>query len=228
MDLPDKTRFDLAHQYLAFLLQLIVAIGIGLEMAKGVWGNAAIASGILLLTFLPAILARRLDVHIPPEFEVLTIAFVFAALFLGEIQDYYNRFWWWDIALHATSGLLLGVLGFLLVYVLNETPQVDLHMRPGFVAFFALCFAIAIGTLWEIYEFAMDQLFGLSMQTPMLGDPSGLTDTMFDLMVDTLGALIISLAGYFYMASGNESPIDRGIQRFIERNPRLFTRGKKR
>jgi uncharacterized membrane protein YjdF len=97
-------------------------------------------------------------------------------------------------------------------------------MRPGFVAFFAFCFALSVGTIWEMFEFAMDQLFGMNMQKPMLGDPSGLTDTMFDLIVDALGALFVSAGGYVYMVRGNESIIDRGIQRFIERNPRLFSR----
>jgi hypothetical protein len=99
--------------------------------------NAVLATGILLLTFLPTIFASRVQVVIPPEFEVLTVAFVFASLFLGNSHDYYNRFWWWDVALHTTSGVLLGILGLLLAYVLNETPRVDLHMRPGFIAFFA-------------------------------------------------------------------------------------------
>lgn len=225
MDSRQLTRFDIAHQNVTLFLRVVIAIGIGLEVAEGLWGNAAIATAILLLTFLPAVLARRIDVDVPPEFEVLTIAFIFASLFLGEVRDYYSKFWWWDIALHTTSGGLLGVLGVLLVYILNETPHVDLHMRPGFVAFFAFCFALTVGTAWEIFEFAMDQIFGMNMQKPMWGDPSGLTDTMYDLIVDALGALFIAVAGYVYMVRGNQSIIDLGIQRFIKRNPRLFSRG---
>jgi len=55
------------------------------------------------------------------------------------------RFWWWDIALHATSGLLLGILGFLLVYALNENERVAVHMQPRFAALFAFSFAVAAG-----------------------------------------------------------------------------------
>jgi len=198
-------------------------IGIFLELYEALWMNAAIAAAILFLTFLPTIFASRIQVEIPPEFEVMTVAFIFVSLFLGETREYYSRFWWWDISLHATSGVLLGILGLLLVYVLNETPRIDLHMRPGFVAFFAFCFALSIGTVWEMFEFAMDQLFGMNMQKPMLGDPSGLTDTMFDLVVDAVGAMLVSITGYLYLKNGNDSIIDRGIQRFIQRNPRLFS-----
>ena len=63
------------------------------------------------------------------------------------MQSYYERIWWWDIALHTSSGLLMGVLGFLLVYVLNESERIDMHMRPRFVAIFAFLFAVAVGHL---------------------------------------------------------------------------------
>lgn len=217
--------FDIIHKYLVVCLRLAIAFGILLELFEALWMNAAIAAGILLLTFLPTIFASRVQVEIPPEFEMLTVAFIFASLFLGETRAFYSTFWWWDIALHTTSGVLLGILGLLLVYVLNETPRVDLHMRPGFVAFFAFCFALSVGTVWEVFEFAMDYLFMMNMQKPMLGDPSGLTDTMIDLIVDAVGAMVVSVAGYLYMRRGLDSLIDRGIQRFIQRNPRLFSGG---
>jgi len=57
------------------------------------------------------------------------------------------------------------------VYVLNENERVDVHMLPRFVAFFAFTFSVSVGTLREIFEFSMDQLFGANMQKPMFGDP---------------------------------------------------------
>ena len=111
--------------------------------------------------------------------------------------------------------MLLGVIGFLLVYVLNETEEIDLHMKQGFVAFFAFLFAIGIGSLWEIFEFTMDTIFSMNMQKAMLNDPSGLTDTMWDLIVDTLGALIIAVLGFGYLKSAkNESFLERWINSY--------------
>jgi hypothetical protein len=60
------------------------------------------------------------------------------------------------------------------------------------------------------------------MQKPMLGDPSGLTDTMWDLIVDTLGASAIALLGWWHMDSNKRSFIDHWIQKFIDQNPRMF------
>lgn len=212
------------HKRLTQGLQVIIVLGLSLSVYEQQWLNTAASAGILLLTLVPATFARRWKIYIPPEFELLTIGFIFAALFLGETRNYYGRFWWWDIALHTTSGGLLGILGVLLVYVLNENPRINLHMRPGFVAFFAFCFAVAMGALWEIFEFAMDQLLGTNMQKPTRGDPAGLVDTMWDLIVDALGALVLSVVGYGYMKRGQKSVVGEGIQRFIEANPRLFSR----
>jgi uncharacterized membrane protein YjdF len=215
---------DNVHKWLTLTLQAIIALGLALEIYQAQWLNATLITGILLLTLLPYLLTRQIKLFIPPEFELLAIAFIFASLYLGERRGYYAQFWWWDLVLHATSGGLSGILGFLLVYVLNANPKIDLHLQPGFVAFFAFCFSMTIGVLWEIFEFAMDQLVGTNMQKPMFGDPSGLTDTMWDLIVDALGTLVISLAGYVYMKLRMESFIERSIHRFIEGNPRLFSR----
>lgn len=204
------------------MLQTVMAIELVLLLTQGMWVSAVWLLAIMIITGAPAIFAHRLPVRIPAEYELLTILFVFGALFLGEFRSYYERFWWWDIALHASSGLLLGILGFLLVYVMNESKRIALHMRAGFVALFAFVFAVAVGTFWEIFEFTVDQVFGTTMQKPMLGDPSGLTDTMWDLIVDALGALVISAFGWWHMKRNKRSFVDVWIDRFIERNPRLF------
>ena len=194
MDLPTRI-----HRGILIVLQVIMAVELVLLFYEGQWVNAFLVMAIMVITLSPAALGRRFRVSVPPEFQVLAVIFVFAALFLGEIQSYYERIWWWDIALHTSSGLLMGVLGFLLVYVLNESERVDVHMRPRFVAMFAFLFAVAVGTLWEIFEFAMDQTIGSNMQKAMFDDPSGLTDTMWDVIVNMVGALAVSSLGWWYM-----------------------------
>ena len=203
-------------------LQIIMAAELAALLVAGQWLNATLVAAIMALTLAPRVLANRLPVRIPSEFQILTVLFVFAALFLGEIRNYYERIWWWDIALHVSSGLLFGIVGFLLVYVLNENERVAIQMRPRFVALFACAFSIAVGALWEILEFAVDQTFGMHMQKPSLADPSGLTDTMWDLIVDALGALAISAFGWWYMIRDQHSFIETWIQKFFRHNRHLF------
>lgn len=215
-DSPRTRRGLRIHRRITILLQGLLVIGFALAVWETQWLTALTTAAILFVTLLPMVLGRRLRLFIPPEFEALTVIFVFASLFLGEVRGFYVRFWWWDIVLHTASGFLLGILGFLLVYVLNEKEDIELHMKPGFVALFAFSFAVGLGALWEIFEFGMDQFFGLNMQR-------NLVNTMWDLIVDTIGAVVISALGYGYLrTAGTESFLEQWIGRFIEGNPKLF------
>src|SRR5690606_34643894 len=132
------------------------------------------------------------------------------------------RFWWWDMVLHAGSGFLLGITGFLLVYLLNEDKKADMHLTPGFIALFAFTFSQGLGSLWEIFEFGMDQFFGLNMQK------SGLVDTMWDLIINASAAATISLLGYGYLRTPSvDSFLERAIDQFIRENPRVFHKRRK-
>jgi uncharacterized membrane protein YjdF len=218
---PDLVRR--AHIGVLAVLQLVMAAELAWLVLRGQWLHAFLVIGIIAATLAPVLL-RRFPIELPSEIQLLAILFIFATLFLGEVQDYYERFWWWDLALHTTAGLLMGMLGFLVVYMLNENEAVDLHMRPSFVAFFAFVFAVAIGTFWEIFEFAMDEIFGTNMQKPMWGDPSGLTDTMWDMIVNAAGAALVSFAGWRYIRRARRPYVDSWIRRFVDRNPQLFGR----
>jgi hypothetical protein len=207
----------LVHRRISYFLKLVLALGTGLLILQGRYQAAIEVAIILCITFLPILLGQRFEVKIPHEFESLTVVFVYMSLFLGEVQGYYLRFWWWDIVLHIGSGFLLGILGFLLVYVLNEKEDIELDLRPGFIAFFAFVFAMGMGAIWEIFEFSMDQFFGTTMQK------SGLEDTMWDLIVDGIGALFISLLGWGFLKTNNrDSFLERWIDSFVTKNPRLF------
>ena len=209
-----------AHLVILAAIQLVMGVQLVILLVRGEWLQVFTVAAVMALTLAPVLF--RLPVRIPSEIQIVALVFVFATLFLGEVRGYYERFWWWDVALHTSSGLLLGLLGFMFVYILNEDDKVDLHMRPSFVALFAFFFAVGIGGIWEIFEFGMDEFFGTNMQPATPSDPSGLSDTMHDLIVDTIGAAVVSIAGWRYLVRARASRVDNWAQRFIERNPQIF------
>jgi hypothetical protein len=219
---PD--RITQIHLWTGRILLVIVGLEWMYLLIESQWLSLFVVSLILIVLFIPIIFKRRLQVDIPAEFHLTAVIFTFAALYLGEIQHFYQRVWWWDIALHGSAGLLMGIFGFLLIYILNESKRIDIHLTPGFIAFFAFTFAVSIGTVWEIFEFSADQIFQLNMQKPMMGDPSGLTDTMWDMIVNAIGALIISLTGWWYLKAQKNYFVKDWIGKFIEKNPRLFSK----
>ena len=150
----------------------------------------------------PVRLMRRWDVEIPRVMFLMYIAFLYCAIFLGEVRSFYYTVPHWDTILHTFSGAMLGALGFSMIAVFNNTERIPLNLSPLFIAVFAFCFALALGGIWEIYEFTMDVVFGTNMQKFALNDgtllagQAALSDTMKDIIVDTVGALVMSAVGY--------------------------------
>jgi hypothetical protein len=197
----------------AFFLRTLFIASIIISIITGEYKLVPVSGASLLLTFIPSILERSIKVSLPASFQVILLIFIFAAQFLGEIFNYYERFWWWDILLHSWSGVLLGTIGFLLVYILNTASGVDVIMSPFFIAFFALCFAVTCGVVWEVFEFTMDVVFSTNMQK------SGLIDTMGDLIVDAGGGLIVSITGYLTLKARKNNVLSRAISNFMNKNP---------
>ncbi|WP_299692113.1 hypothetical protein [uncultured Tateyamaria sp.] len=198
------------------LLLSTAVISLGLSR----WSLAFVSFATLALSLVPPLLAARWSLTLPLPFLMFTTLFFFASIFLGEAFDFYERLWWWDIALHGLSAIGFGLTGFLFVFMLFEGDR--LAAPPSAIAFISFCVAMTVGAIWEIFEFTMDLSFGLNMQK------SGLNDTMGDLIVDAFGGLIASLTGYYYLRSNAAGLLGRGLGQFIEMNQRLYRKYKHR
>ena len=157
----------------------------------------------LVVMFLPSLLQKKFHIEIPNHMVILYLIFLYCGIYLGEFRNFYHIIPHWDTMLHTFSGGMLGALGFSLVYILNTAENVRVSLSPAFVALFAFCFALAVGAVWEIYEYTIDSLFGTNMQkmlledgTPLIGQ-AALRDTMKDIIVDALGALVVTVIGLF-------------------------------
>lgn len=156
----------------------------------------------VVVMLLPSIINHKWSVPIPRKIYIAYYVFLYCAIFLGEVFDFYYVIPHWDIILHAFSGAMLSALGFILVDLLNTNQRVSVDLSPFFESVFAFCFALALGAIWEIYEFAGDILLGLNMQkaytaegTALIGT-SALLDTMEDMIVDAGAAAVVAIAGY--------------------------------
>lgn len=135
----------------------------------------------------------------------ILVAFTLAAIVLGEMMELYDTLWWWDDMLHGASGVIFGLVGLYGIFAVNK--RSDMKISPMFVAVFVTCFAMAVGVVWEIFEFTVDVLFKTAMQQWDLGvnarvlgqdyQGMGLRDTMSDLVVATIGSLIAGVISYF-------------------------------
>ena len=155
----------------------------------------------LVVINLPQVLARRFRFVLPMPLYGMYIIFLYCAIFLGEVRSFYYTIPYWDSILHAFSSLMLGFFGYMVVTILVRDDHVVMKLSPLFTAIFAFCFALTIGSVWEIYEYTFDGLLGLNMQKfmtesgEMLVGHAALADTMKDIIIDALGALTATIIG---------------------------------
>jgi uncharacterized membrane protein YjdF len=172
----------------------------------------------LILTLVPILFEKRYKIKVPPGLHLFIVLFIYAGIYLGEVKDFYYRFFWWDTVLHTLAGFALALVGFSVILLLYKTQKIKAN--PQLIAFFAFCFSTTLSVLWEIFEFSMDIIFKLNMQKVHIG--TGVTDTMIDLSVNMIGALIASIMGYFYLKKGKSDIYSKFINYLINKNPRLF------
>lgn len=193
--------------YIYIGMRILVSISIVFFLLDKDWSGALGAIFILGLMLLPSLLKNKYDLYLPTQLEFAIVVFVFLSLFLGSLQDWYEKFFFWDVILHLKSGFLLAVIGFLVIYTLNKGVSEQIHMSPGFIALFSVCFSLALSVVWEIYEYTVDSLFGFNMQR------TGLPDTMKDLIFNTIGSITVAVSAFFAMRRTKNIPfIDKDIK----------------
>lgn len=162
----------------------------------------------LILVLAPMTFVKTQRIKLPTEIELIIVLFIYMTLFLGEVHDFYYVFWWWDVLLHTGSAIIFGFIGFTILYFMYNKEKII--GKPWALAIFSFTFALSIGAVWEIFEFSMDSIFGFNMQK------SGLVDTMGDLIVDFVGAIISSTIAYLYLKT-KKTIIFNGIIKQIYR-----------
>lgn len=206
-----ENRIERVLFWLMWFLRFDIVGGIAWMVIIGNWEAFFINIAALVLTFMPAWVSIRYKVRLPIDYVFLIVLFIYLSMFLGSIYDAYERIFWWDALLHVASGAMLSYGAFLVLYVLMARKKMTL--TPFLVAVFTFSFGLAVGTIWEIFEFGVDSIFGTNMQR------SGLQDTMWDLIVDAFGSLLIAWVAYDIVKNDKtEGFMYSAIRRFMRNN----------
>jgi hypothetical protein len=199
-----------ATLFIYYGMRVLVALAAVLFFVRGDWESAWSTVFVAFLMSIPSFVKQRYRVYFPFAIDFGMVAFIFLSLFLGGVDNFYGYIPLWDKILHFQSGLLLSGTGFVVIYLLSVSERARLELSPGFVALFAVVFSLAIGAAWEIAEFVGDAIFHSAWQRNN-------ADTMWDLIADGSGALVFSIAGYFWMYRHKRLPFTPLFIKFIER-----------
>lgn len=199
-----------------FTLAMLVAAVVFLFLVDDVKKKRRLVFSIVQLLLmmgiiiLPEQLKERLGLKIPMILETSLIVFAFCGFVLGDVFDFYKKIPIWDSILHTFSGVILAYAGFVLIDYFVKKESVNISMGHMFICTSVVLFSLALGALWEIGEYLVDDIFGTNNQQymestrgtlygksdePLVGHEA-LGDTMKDLMLDLAGATAIATIEY--------------------------------
>ncbi len=121
----------------------------------------------------------------PVTVQISAYLFCLFASSLGSVLGLYGTLYFYDKIVHYISGIVLSYLGF----NLGERTLYKRQIKDNGVFLknlFAFFFSCSCAAFWEIYEFSVDNIFGMQSQ----GDNS---NTMGDIIAGVLGALTFAL-----------------------------------
>lgn len=244
-----------------FVLRILVIVMLVLQILNRNYENAFLCILTLILLIMPSLVQVTFKIELPSALEITILIFIFAAEILGEIQEFYLAFPFWDTVLHTLNGFLAAAIGFSMVDLLNRSDRLKFELSPLFMAIVAFCFSMTIGVVWEFFEFGMDQILGFDMQKDTViqtirsvslhpeGRNSvvvldgirsvtvngqklglggyldiGLIDTMKDLIVNFIGAVVFSCIGFVYVKNRGKGRLVRGFVPSRKKAERDFLR----
>jgi Na+/H+-dicarboxylate symporter len=176
---------------------LVVVLAVGAwQRDAGVLVNAGVA---LALTYLPGLLERDLGIPMDAGLTLwLTAAVTLHAVgTVGvpgtELESFYRSVGWWDSMTHTLSASVVAGAGYAVVRAVDLHTE-RIYLPPRFTFVFVLCFVLALGVLWEVFEFVLAELSLLLGMAPVLTQ-YGIADTMTDLWFNFLGGVVVATWG---------------------------------
>lgn len=174
-----KLVITFSSAYVLFMAVLIIFYYINGESYK-----TLVAVGGVVCGAIPLLLALFTKLQFNLPIVISYLIFLFASQYLGTIRNWYGL-GWWDTFVHFISGAILSFTAIALFERLTHV-KMNKEISPWFIFLFTLSFATLGGVIWEIYEFSVSYFFNMVLQ-------ANNTDTMTDLIADTLGGLIVAI-----------------------------------
>lgn len=187
-------RYGKLHVGLVIILELVVLSTAIYSVASSQWKDFFLSLLAMISFFVPFIIMQftnKRRITLPSSFISISLIFIFLAQYLGEINEFYLKFWWWDLILHIIFGVYAVIIALKLIQGIAVSDQASTIQRFGiFTSIYAFSFSIALGTIWEMFEFIGDNIFNTNMVK------GGLEDTSIDMIVKIIAAFITSFIYY--------------------------------
>lgn len=145
------------------ILRIIIIICALIEAVHANIINVLLCIAALILYTIPTFVQEKLKFEFPNTFETIIYFFIFSSVVLGEINKFYIMIPHWDTILHLLSGFLCAGFGFSLFELCNKKKTVK-DVTLVFTVIVSFCFSMTVGVLWEVVEYAADNVLRVDMQ----------------------------------------------------------------
>lgn len=126
-------------------------------------------------------------IEVPASSQTMLNIFIFVGVVVGSTINNRTTFQHIDILTHFTAGFISAWFGYDFANIVYRKRG---DLGPAMSSLFSLGFALSIAVGWEIYEFSMDRIYGMTLQCSAPNTEAGLIDTMTDFIVCTVGSLL--------------------------------------
>ena len=116
-------RTEKVLNYITYGIILSLVIAVVLEIINKNYEFLYITILSIILCLVPFFIQRKYEIRLPSEIQLATVLFIYSGIFLGEVQNFYVKYWWWDSLLHTFSGFAMGLVVFGALYVLYKTQK---------------------------------------------------------------------------------------------------------
>jgi len=160
---------------------------------------------IIPAMLVPTMLKKIFKLNLTKSVEFVYLIFVFFALFLGSIANFYHIVNNYDKIIHLTSGI---VTAFLALYLLINFKKSD-HKKVVFNVLFIIAITFTVASFWEFVEYFGDKLFDKDAQNVLL---TGVDDTMKDMLAAFIGSILFNMIYVYEVKTGNTILINKFIK----------------
>lgn len=200
-----RTKQDRFALLIRWLIRILLVVSALVEIDSGRWHILYINLFILGLTFMPVGIKFVFKVSFPLGFEIV----FYLSLLLLVISEKITE----GSVIQVFLGVLMGIIGFVLIYVLYYNKQEKANAL--LVVLFSFCFAASLGAVWEVFQYVMIE----KLEMGLAGYAGDYSSQMILRMI--IGGAVVSALGYIYLLLERQGLITNLMQPFISKNPDL-------
>lgn len=176
--------------------------------------NYSVNGALTIVTiFIPKALMKIFKIDATVFLKFLVQFFIFISMFLGKVNGFYFKVPHWDTFLHVTSGFIIFLVAYI-VFMIQNNYEVQ-NVNPILVVTYCVLFGIAMTAVWEMWEFAGDQLLGLDSQG------RSLMDTMKDIITGSIGPVLLAPILYSNL-NGKKNKLFDDLTIFIKNRKKII------